>query len=75
MHILEILASVCTKVLFAIGSFGYDVYNQVFHRPLVVLIGSGDPNRQRSSQLIDKQMDFAAQFAAIGRIFAGFRTS
>src|SRR5215212_5803434 len=44
MNILKIIASVGTKMLFAVRSFGEDMHDQVLHRPLVVFIGSCDPN-------------------------------
>lgn len=74
MHIFESIAAVCTKTLFTVRSRGQDMYNQVFDRPLVMLIGSRDPNRQGSPQLIDPQMNFAALVTTIGWIFASLGT-
>jgi len=55
--------------------FGYIdmVFNPPFHyqaghRPLVVLVGARDLNRQRGTSLVDQQVDLGAQFGAIGQM-------
>lgn len=40
MNIFVIVAFVCTKMLFAVRTFGDDVNNQIVRRPLVMLVGS-----------------------------------
>ena len=44
--------------------------NQIFQRPFVMLIGSCNPDCQRSPALIDQDMDLAALFGPIGRVIA-----
>src|ERR1044071_1548474 len=43
MHILKVIASVRTKMLFTVGSLSDDMHDQVIHRPLVMFIGACNP--------------------------------
>jgi len=75
MNIFEIVASICTKMLFTVRSFDDNVHDQILDRPLVMFVGARDPDGQGRTQLIDQQMDFATQFASIRWIFTRFGTS
>lgn len=70
MNIRKIIAFVCAHMLIRSRSPYHYMQNQIVQRPFVMLIGSCDPNGQRSTPLIDQKMDFAALFGPISRIIA-----
>ena len=73
VNIIVIIAFVTTEVLFLIRSLDDDGDHQIIGRPLVMLVGTANVNGQRSAMFVHQQMNFAAQFATIGRILARFR--
>ena len=75
MDIRIIIAFIRTQVLLLRGP---DHHNRKEHRfgvPFVMLVGTTDHHGQRCPPLVDQQMNFAASFAAIGRIFTGLRSA
>ena len=75
MHILVVIAFVRTKVLFAVRPLGDNVNDQIIDRPFVMFVGTSDKYGQGSSPFIHQEMNFAARFGSIGRIFACFRAA
>jgi hypothetical protein len=73
MHISEIIALVCTQVLFNllwIRTINNDLDDEIVSRPFVMLIRSGNMQREGCAKLIHQKMDFCATFASICRVFA-----
>ena len=70
MNIRKIIAFVCTQMLIRSRSLYHDMQNQIVQGPFVMLIGSCDPNGQRSTPLIHQKMNFATLFGSISRIMA-----
>ncbi len=72
MNIFVIVAFVCTKMLFTVMSFDYNVNNQIIGRPFIMFIRTCNKNCQGCAAFIHQKMDFTAGFASIGRILACF---
>ncbi len=70
MDISVIVSSISTKVLFTRRSGYDDRENQVVSRPFVVFVRSRDVHRQRRSAFIHQNVNLAAAFGSIRRIFA-----
>jgi hypothetical protein len=70
MDIRKIIAFVCAHMLVRSGTLYHNMQDQIVQRPFIMQIGSRDPNCQRSTALIDQNMDLAALFGSIGGIIA-----
>ena len=72
MYVFIVVAFVSTKMLLSMRTFGNDVNNQVIGRPFVMFIRTRDKNCEWRTAFIHQQMNFTAQFTAVGWIFASF---
>jgi hypothetical protein len=78
MDIIVVIAFVCTQMLFnfvRVWAFNYNGNDEVIRRPLVMLIGPCNVKSKRGTLFVDQQVDLAAPFASIGRVFARFFAS
>ncbi len=69
MHIPTVIGFVSTKMLASSGSFKQNGQDECLDKPFIVFIGAGHKNGEWQAMLIDQDMNFAAQFGSIGRVF------
>jgi hypothetical protein len=72
MHICVVLAFIGTKMLRTVRTFGNDMNDQIICGPFIMLMRASDINCEWRATLISQKMNFAAQCAAVGWIFASF---
>jgi len=73
MDVIVVVAFVGTQVLLdllRVGPLNHNRDDEVIRRPLVMLIGCGNVDREGSTMLVNQQVNFAAALASIGRIAA-----
>lgn len=78
MNIVVIVAFVSTQMLLdllRIRPFNHDGDDEVVRRPLVMLVGCADVNREWGTMLVNQQVDLATTFAPVGRVPARFSAS
>ena len=69
MHVRIIIAFIGTQMLVR-GAYQYDGKDQRTRIPFVMLIGAADQDAQGGTTLVDQEMNFAARFPSVSRVFA-----
>ncbi len=78
MDVVVIVAFVGAQMLLdllRVGPFNHNRDDEIIRRPLVMLVGCGDVDREWGTLLVNQQVDFAAAFAPICWISACFYAS
>lgn len=75
MDIVEIITSVQTEMLFLGWAGDHNGEDKVIDRPFIVLVGTGEVNRQWRATLINQDMNLGPAFAAVGRIVSCCRAA
>ena len=66
MNVIIVITFISTEVLFdffRIWTFDDNVKNEIIGRPLVMFVGAGHMEGQRSTSFIDQEMNLAPLFA------------
>lgn len=71
MNVREIVPFVQAEMLLATGAPDHNREDEVIDRPLVMLIGAGDVQGQRSATLVNQEMDLGPALSTIRWIAAG----